>query len=319
MTTSADVLSNTEELDNPLFVVGCARSGTGVLAKAIGLSEQVCYVEETLLIPRYYNRRVPITLAIQYWKRGETLLPILKGKIRRLQETLTGSDYLLELIPALLCYVKLKDYDLKLPAGKRLIDRYNVKLTSDDMKFARELHDKYTHLARENIDRMLRVLFKDFQLLSGKRKILEKTPIHALYVGTLKRIFPKTRICFIVRNGRDVAASYMLNFGEKKVHNRTIRHICRTHRRIQQIHEQLAATNDPAFHFIQYEDMIKQPLTVIEGVFNFLDLGVSDRVRRALVEVKPTRSNWQQLPKRKQIYVETCLGIRRSAEIEPIA
>jgi hypothetical protein len=315
MRTSAEILSNSEELLDPLFVVGCARSGTGVLGKAIGRSEEVCYVEETQLIPRYYNRRIPIGAAMRHWRNGETLLPVLKGRVRRLQEKLMGRDFLMELVSALIRYVKLNDYDLKPPAGKRLIDRYDVGLTNEDKKLACDLHEKYTCLSKENFDRMFRVLFKDFLLLSGKRRILEKTPIHALYIRTLKRIFPQAKICFIVRNGRDVAASYMLNFGERKIENRKIRRICKTHRRIQQVAEELRKMKDPAIYHVEYEDLVTRPFVVIEGAFKFLDLPFSDRVRNALAEVRPTPSNWRQLPKRKQLYVEACLGLQRSVDI----
>jgi hypothetical protein len=306
MTATGDVLTNFEELDDPIFVVGCPRSGTTVLARAIGLSDSVCYVEETRLIPKYYNRQVPITRALRDWRSGEPLLPVLKGKARRLQEKLAGRDYLRDLIAHLIRYTKVNDYDLK-PVAGHLINRYAIKLEPSDLELANQLYGKYAQVAKEDTDKMIRILFKDFQLLSGKSKILEKTPMHAFYTVTLKRIFPQAKICFIARAGTDVAASYMLNHGDAKIDKRSIRYICGTYSRIRSIDAKLIKMNSPTYYRVQYEDLVTRPAAVVEEVFRFLDLPISDRVLSALREIKVPPSNWQLLPEQTRKYVEACL------------
>jgi hypothetical protein len=308
MTTVDVVLANAEELIDPLFVVGCPRSGTTVLARAIGLSNLVCYVEETQLIPKLYNRQVPIIQAIRDWRNGEALSPVLKGKMRRVQERLTGRYYLQDLIAHLVRYTKVGTYDLR-PIAGHLINRYEVALAPQDIELARQLHRKYVDMGKkEDLDRMLRILFKDFQLLSGKSKILEKTPTHAFYTKTLKRIFPGSKICFIARDGRDVAASYMLNHHDRKIDKKSIRYICRTYRRIRSIDETLSNMNSPGYYRVQYEDLVSAPDAVIKRVFEFFGLPLSERVLDALEEVEPTPSNWQQLPEQTRKYVDACLS-----------
>jgi hypothetical protein len=307
MSTIADVLANSEELDDPIFVIGCPRSGTTVLARAIGLSESVCYVEETRLIPKYYIRRLPITLAIRHWRNGEALLPVLKGKVRRLQEKLAGRDYLRELIAHLIRYTKVSDFDLR-PIAGHLIDRYDVALAPKDVELFRELYGKYLQIGRKDTDKMLRILFKDFQLLSHKDKILEKTPMHVFYTFTLKQIFPGAKICFIARDGRDVAASYMLNHGVKKDDKRSIHYICETYSRIRSIDAKLTKMNSAGYLRVEYEDLVARPAAVVEEVFRFLDLPLSSRVLNALREVEPTPSNWRHLPEHVRKYVDACLG-----------
>ena len=306
MITVVDVLENVDELDDPLFVVGCPRSGTTLLARAIGLSDYVCYVEETRLIPKYYTRQIAISRAIQNWRKGDALAPYVKAKVRRVQDKLTGRDYLNDLIVHLIRYTKVDHHDLR-PIAGHLVNRYDVKLAPQDVELARKLYVKYRKMGRQDIDRMLRILFRDFQLLSGKSKILEKTPTHAFYTNTLKRIFPGAKICFIARDGRDVAASYMLNHHERKSDKRTIRYICKTYRRIRSIDETLSNMNSPGYHRVEYEDLISRPAAVIEEVFDFFDLPFSGRVLDALGEVERTPSNWQQLPERTRRYVEACL------------
>jgi hypothetical protein len=175
------LLENSTELDNPVFVVGCPRSGTSVLARIIGLSKGIRYFGETKLIPKVYVRRIPISLAVQYWKDGEALCPILKGKLHRLKELILGTDPLKEIITRMIKHTHVNDYDLSCRNGP-LIDRYSIVLTATDTKLAHELYHKYRLLAKIDIDRMTRVLFKDFQLLSGCEFFLEKTPAHAFYI-----------------------------------------------------------------------------------------------------------------------------------------
>jgi hypothetical protein len=307
MSRSADVLANSEELNDPMFVVGCPRSGTSVLARTIGLSEVVTYFGETKFIPKFYVRRVPFRLALLHWRGGEALFPVLKGKGKRLQELAFGTDSLKELISGMMKHSKITDYDLDSRNGS-LIDRYRVVLAPEDLKLSHELFHKYTRLATTDIDKMIRIMFKDFQLLGHGKKLLEKTPTHALYISTLRRLFPKAKICYIVRDGRDVAASLMLNFRKTRVDDRRIRDICRMQRRIQLIDQQLTRKGDPGYYRIEYEDLVTKPAAVIQSVFNFLDVPFTERVRDALGQIKPTPSKWRQLPSDRQKYVEACLG-----------
>jgi Sulfotransferase family len=308
MATICRVLTNFEELDDPIFVVGCPRSGTTVLARAIGLAESVCYTGETKVIPKFYNRRVPITQAIAYWVKGEPLLPILKGKARSLQEKLLRKDYLKELIPDLIKYAKVREIDLR-PINSRVIEHHNVSLTPEEIDLAHGLWAKYRKIGKRHPEKLIRIMFKDFQLLSQKDKILEKTPAHAFSVVTLKRIFPRSKFCFISRNGRDVAASYMLNFRSKKTDNRTIRYICRTYTRIRSVDEKLSTTVGSSYYRVRYEELIARPTVVLREIFDFLELPFSPHVLSALSDVKSTSSKWELLPDRTKSYVDTRLGL----------
>jgi hypothetical protein len=303
-----DVLSNSQELDDPILIVGCPRSGTGVVARTIGLSEQVCYVGETKVMPKYYTRRVPLKSAVQHWRNGEALLPILKGKVRQFQDRLTGEDPLIQIIESMIRYAKLRGYELR-PPGKRIIDRYNIKLTQEDVEIARELHSKYSRFRANQVDRLLRILFKDFQLIAGRSKILEKTPMHAFYISSLKRIFPKAKMCFVLRDGRDVAASYLLNYGERKWDSRVMRYICRTHKRVRLTDDKFDKTGNPGYYRIKYEELVARPTVVMADVFKFLELPWSDHIRTALSDVKATPSKWRQLPAAKQRSVVSWLGL----------
>jgi hypothetical protein len=228
MINLSDVLLNTKELRDPIFVVGCMRSGTGALARTIGLADSVCYIGETRLIARYYTRRVPMTSAIRHWRNGEPLLPIMKGKVRKIQDQITGKDLLREIITGMIRYTKLTGYDTK--PSVPLVDRYGIKMLPSDINVLDKLCQKYRKTSPKEIDTLLRLMLKDIQLLSEKKRILEKTPLHALYIPVIQRVFPDAKICHILRDGKHVAASYMLHYGQKKLERRSIRYICRMHR-----------------------------------------------------------------------------------------
>jgi hypothetical protein len=131
--------------------------------------------------------------------------------------------------------------------------------------------------------------------------------LHALYILTLQRIFPEAKICHIIRDGRDVAASYLVNYGKERLNHKSIRHICNVYKRIRFVDEQIRKSKNPRYYNLKYEDFIRDPVISIEGVFKFLNLTLSDRVINALKDVKPTPSNWSKLPANIQKYIEHSL------------
>jgi hypothetical protein len=303
MINRSKALVNREELKDPIFIIGCMRSGTGALARTIGLAESVCYIGETKVIAKYYAREVPITSALRQWGNGEALIPVLKSKVRKIRDQITGRDLLRQIIADMIRYTKLTHFDTK--PSVPLVDRYGMKITAEDMSLLDQLCYKYERM--NNIDTMIRVLFKDIQLLSGKAIVLEKTPMHALYIPVIQRLFPEARICHILRDGKQVAASYMLNYGQKKLSKRSVRYICTVHKCTRAIDERVRKSGNPKYYSLRYEDFIASPRNSVENVFHFLNLSVSESVLTSLRDIKPGPSNWERLPRETQTYVEDLL------------
>lgn len=303
MPDPAGVLTNKEELKDPIFVVGCMRSGTGALARTIGLAESVCYIGETKLIAKYYARQIPLNTALRHWRNGEPLLPILRSKARKLRDRIRGRDLLRRTILDIVRYTKLTHFDTKPSAA--LVDRYGMQVTPMEMRLVDQLCEKYD---RADIETVIPVLFKDIQLLSQKPKVLEKTPLHALYIPVLQRLFPEGKICHIIRDGRQVAASYMLNYGLEKLSKRAVRYICTLHKHTLEIDEQLRQSRDPKYYSVKYEEFIASPMDSIEAVFHFLSLPMSDTVLTSLRDIRQGPSNWDRLPAKARIYVEHLLA-----------
>ena len=304
MSELSEVLINTQELKDPIFVVGCLRSGTGALARTIGLAEPVCYVGETKLFTKYYAREVPIISAFRHWRNGDALFPVLKRKARTFRDQISRRELLRRTLADIIRYTKLTHFDTK--PSVPLVDRYGIELTSNDMKFVDQLVDKY--MRANNIDTMIRVLFKDIQLTSQKTRVLEKTPMHALYIPVIQRLFPEARICQILRDGRQVAASYILNYGQKKLNKRSVRYICAVHRCTWAIHERLSKSDNPKYYSLRYEDFVASPISNVEKVFHFLNLPLTESILTSLRDIREGPSNWERLPRKTQIYVEALLA-----------
>lgn len=66
------VVENRDELLDPIFVVGCPRSGTSVLARIIASCDSVCYLGEQALVSDFYARVAPLVPAISRVPAGES-------------------------------------------------------------------------------------------------------------------------------------------------------------------------------------------------------------------------------------------------------
>ena len=84
-------IDNQDEVLNPIFVVGCPRSGTSVLARGIAKSGLVCYLEEQGLVQDFYARIVPLSLSKTYIQDSESIAPLIKAKIKQILDHLMGT------------------------------------------------------------------------------------------------------------------------------------------------------------------------------------------------------------------------------------
>jgi hypothetical protein len=95
---------------------------------------------------------------------------------------------------------------------------------------------------------------------SGRRHLAEKTPRHILHLDLIRRIVPGARFLVMVRDGRDVAASYIRRSGTAKVGRR---------RWLNENRYVLAAREDPDVTVLRYEDLIATPEASLRRVCGF--------------------------------------------------
>ncbi len=118
----------------------------------------------------------------------------------------------------------------------------------------------------------------------GARYLSEKTPSNIFAAAQLLEIFPDSRFIHVIRDGRDVLASHrdvkqrFENSGRASWNRAGFRthRICARWNRAAAIHFEL--TDQPRlagrYLAIRYENLVRNPSTTLEAVFDFLELEV---------------------------------------------
>jgi hypothetical protein len=95
---------------------------------------------------------------------------------------------------------------------------------------------------------------------SGKAHLAEKTPRHVQRLDLIRAMVPQARFVLVVRDGRDVAASYIKRRGSADVGRL---------RWLEENRRVLAARGDADATVLRYEDLIAGPEAALRGVCDF--------------------------------------------------
>jgi Sulfotransferase family len=120
----------------------------------------------------------------------------------------------------------------------------------------------------------------------GKERLAERTPLHALHTGLIRKIYPDGRIVHIIRDGRDVVRSLLAQqWGPSNVATgaaewRAAIEAARS-----------GAGDSDRYLEVRYEDLRVEPATRISGLYRWLGLTVDDAILgRALAEAGVERN-----------------------------
>jgi len=97
----------------------------------------------------------------------------------------------------------------------------------------------------------------------GKSFFLEKTPKHALCINRIFKILPQAKILYVLRDGRDVAASLKKRYGSINI---------ATERWINDNLPLLSWQHDPRVCTVRYEDLVSDPEQTILKTCHFLGI-----------------------------------------------
>lgn len=142
--------------------------------------------------------------------------------------------------------------------------------------------------AKMNFARAMTRLLREAPNAAQKKLTVEKSPLNILAFTDLAEIFPAARFIHVVRDGRDVAASYLERdwknpqTGEKFDHVRTPLAAAQYWRGLVEIGMRAqSAINDPArLITLRYEDVIREPAATLRALCRFLGLAPCPAMQR---------------------------------------
>ena len=117
----------------------------------------------------------------------------------------------------------------------------------------------------------------------GKQRWADKTPENIVAVPTIRRMFPDAKFVHMLRDGRDVALSTRrgewsrIVYDRRKVRNTYGNAQRRWVRWVDMFHKHVTAL-DVEWMEVRYEQLVKEPESVIRGLLDFLNLEWADAV-----------------------------------------
>jgi omega-hydroxy-beta-dihydromenaquinone-9 sulfotransferase len=163
-----------------------------------------------------------------------------------------------------------------------------------------DLTDKDRRRWRKTFDEF----FRGVSLVSGGKPLVLKSPTHSYRVATLRELLPDARFILIVRDPHEVFGSMVRTYQTlsnkyglgPSLADDEIRHVLLSER-LRFEAKLLAGVNGlPGNRFttVKYEHLVRDPLSVIERVYEQLELSGFEQARPKLVAEVAKRSDYVQ-------------------------
>lgn len=120
------------------------------------------------------------------------------------------------------------------------------------------------------------LLLRQFGSTRGVRRVGEKTPSHARFIGTLTRFFPGAKFVHIVRDPRAVVSSWR-NVPWSTGLPGTDAEVWRRHVAAVRVS---SSTRGSAIHTLSYERLVEQPEAALRDLCSFLEVSFDPRMLR---------------------------------------
>lgn len=170
-------------------------------------------------------------------------------------------------------------------------DRYERDDTIDSVRFLADLREHWAFKrwdlpsekvvaafrseAPEDLPEAIRLVYRTYAEHHGKSRFGEKTPSFVLHVPLLAHVFPESRFIHIVRDGRDVALSYLQGgWGPKDLEEAAIY----WKRFVERGRRDGLKLGSERYLEVRYEDLIDDPEGHVRTICRFIDLDFDDRM-----------------------------------------
>jgi Sulfotransferase family len=130
-------------------------------------------------------------------------------------------------------------------------------------------------LERPTFESVMEATFASYAEHRGKTRWGDKTPIYVRSIPLLHRLFPNGRFLHVIRDGRDVALSYLtLPWGPDTIW----RSAYKWRRDVSAGRRDGGRLRDGRYAEIRYESLVRDPRTTLEAICAFADLPFDHRM-----------------------------------------
>jgi Sulfotransferase family len=107
---------------------------------------------------------------------------------------------------------------------------------------------------------------QDYALSRGKARWADKTPLYAMHMDFIARVFPQSQFVHVIRDGRDVAVSHRKRFGYRS----SVKSAVKWPRYIATAQASGAKLGPGRYFEVRYEDLVEHSEKTLRGLVEFL-------------------------------------------------
>jgi hypothetical protein len=153
----------------------------------------------------------------------------------------------------------------------------------------------------------VRRVFRLYAHARGKTRYGDKTPGYVLHMEQLADLFPEARFVHVVRDGRDVALSYL----ETRFGPRTLPEAALYWRRRVLVGRHSGRLLGPErYRELRYEELVDDPESVVRGLCDFLGVEFSEEMLRYHVSGGQLRSETADPTAHRHLSLPPTAGLR---------
>lgn len=244
---------------NPIFIVGCPRSGTTVLASVLNRHAKIASATET----HFFNF---VSKNNYDWKHFD-----------------------LDAFKRLLDESRISDFTSLIKVGEEALIQQFMNSTADKSESKLEVDDFYK---KQVFDILMNTLLEK----RNKTRFCEKTPQHLHNVQEILRLYPKAKFIHIVRDGRDTVNSLLKMPWRPDGLVNNARFWIQYIRLGQELSKQMEPYPD-SFLTVKYEDLLKKPNACVKQICEFVgekfELKMLEDSQSDVEIFSPWESSWK--------------------------
>ena len=153
----------------------------------------------------------------------------------------------------------------------------------------------------------IRALYASYARSQGKSRYADKTPIYVLHIEFLSQLFPEAKFVHIIRDGRDVALSYLdMQWGPESVEEAAVY----WKRFVKKGRSAGRSLGPSRYCEVKYERLLEDPEGIVRSLCSFLDLEFSDGMLRYFERADKVAGAMNNPDARKGLYLPPTKGLR---------